>query len=76
VGPEQYRPGRGPAGADIAAPEAWDLSTGSPDVIIAVIDTGVAYSHPDLAGNIWTNTVRLVVWTASITTARYIDDVT
>ncbi len=41
--------------ADIDAPEAWDLCTGSEGVIIAVIDTGVDYNHPDLAGNIWTN---------------------
>jgi len=41
--------------ADIDAPEAWDITTGSPDVIIAIIDTGVAYEHPDLTGNIWTN---------------------
>lgn len=40
--------------ADIDATEAWDLQTGT-DVVIAVIDTGVDYNHPDLRNNIWTN---------------------
>jgi subtilisin family serine protease len=49
--------------ADIDAPEAWDIHIGSPDVIIAVIDSGVAYNHPDLDDgsnrNIWTNDAEL-----------------
>lgn len=41
--------------ADIDAPEAWDLTTGSPGMIIAVIDTGVDSMHPDLINNMWVN---------------------
>lgn len=46
---------RGVAGADINAPEAWDINTGSDDVVIAVIDTGFDYLHEDLKDNIWIN---------------------
>lgn len=39
----------------IRAPQAWDDHTGDQEFIIAVIDTGVDYNHPDLAANMWTN---------------------
>lgn len=45
----------GKVDADIDAPEAWDVATGAATVIVADIDTGVDYTHPDLAANIWTN---------------------
>jgi subtilisin family serine protease len=46
----------GTSGADINAPEAWDLAKGSSDIIIAVLDEGVTSNHPDLPN---TRQVRL-----------------
>jgi len=46
----------GTADVDIDAPEAWDYSVGSNQVVVGVIDTGINYQHPDLAANMWRNT--------------------
>lgn len=43
------------AGADVNVEKAWELSTGEPSIIVAVLDEGVDYSHPDLAANMWIN---------------------
>jgi len=45
----------GTAGADIKANLAWDQESGSNSVVVAVIDTGINYNHPDLIDNIWVN---------------------
>jgi thermitase len=43
---------------DVDAPEAWGTTTGSRDITVAVVDTGVDYIHPDLAANIWANALE------------------
>lgn len=41
--------------ADVDAPEAWEIETGSDDVVVAIVDTGIEWDHPDLDDRIWSN---------------------
>ncbi|HEX17686.1 MAG TPA: hypothetical protein ENG60_04685, partial [Thermoplasmatales archaeon] len=60
---------------DIDAPEAWDYERGDKEVVIAVIDTGVDYYHPDLASNIWINSDEIPGNGIDDDNNGYIDDI-
>ncbi len=47
------------AGADVSVKDAWRLTAGDPSIIVAILDEGVLYSHPDLAANMWVNEAEL-----------------
>ncbi len=61
--------------ADIDAAEAWDKATGTGQTVVAVIDTGVDYNHPDLKANIWTNTREVAGNGRDDDGNGYVDDV-
>src|SRR6266545_5426138 len=65
----------GTADADIDAPEGWDHRTTANSVIVAVIDTGVRYTHEDLAANMWTNPGEIAGNGIDDDGDGYIDDV-
>ncbi|TVR14824.1 MAG: hypothetical protein EA401_03860 [Planctomycetota bacterium] len=50
----------GQSGADISATEAWSITTGSADIVVAIIDTGVHLQHEDLVDTIWKNPLETV----------------
>jgi subtilisin family serine protease len=65
----------GTAGADIKAAVAWAQTRGTKDVIVAVVDEGVNYAHPDLAANMWLNTAEVPNNGVDDDHDGYIDDV-
>ena len=60
---------------DIDAPEAWEEETGNSEVVIAVIDTGIVYTHPDLEDNIWSNDDEIPDNGIDDDSNGYIDDI-
>ncbi|MBN1455867.1 MAG: S8 family serine peptidase [Methanomicrobia archaeon] len=55
--------------------QAWNITRGNNDVVIAIIDTGVDWNHPDLAANIWTNQGELPVNGIDDDGNGFIDDI-
>ena len=60
---------------DIQCEKAWNVSRGDNSVIVAVIDTGVDYTHPDLAANIWNNPAEIANNGIDDNGDGYVDDI-
>jgi len=61
--------------ADINAVEAWDVTTGSSDIVVAIIDTGIDYRHSDLQNNMWVNPNEIANDGIDNDNNGYIDDI-
>ena len=65
----------GVVGSDIDATLAWEKTTGSADIVVAVIDTGMDYNHPDLRSNMWVNSAEIPDNGIDDDANGYIDDI-
>ena len=65
----------GVAGIDVNVVPAWDLTTGVPTVVVGVVDTGIRYTHQDIAANMWVNTGEIAGDDTDDDGNGYIDDV-
>ncbi len=57
----------GTPGADVSAQQAWDISHESPDEVVAILDSGIDYNHPDLSPNVWTAATPFSVTISGVT---------
>ena len=67
--------GTGTSGPGLHAADAWGVTTGSRQVVVAVIDSGIDFTHPDLAANIWTNPLEIAGNGKDDDGNGYVDDV-
>lgn len=65
----------GELNADINALEAWNYTTGSKSVVVGVVDTGIRYTHQDLADNMWKNPNEIAGDGIDNDNNGYVDDV-
>jgi subtilisin family serine protease len=66
---------QGVADADADVSDAWSVTQGSPDTVIAILDTGVDLSHPDLSPNLWVNTGETAANGIDDDGNGYVDDI-
>jgi subtilisin family serine protease len=71
----RYNSPPGTPDCDIDAPEVWEISTGGPDTIVAVVDTGVDYRHRDLNDNMWINIGEITGNGVDDDDNGYVDDI-